>query len=217
GRRHDHHRTDIEPRRSRPRRVVRARRTRHELPAVPPRARARRAGCRPDGDGTGTGGADPAHPAGGRNGAVRRSVCPGYADPPGCCRRGGLRWLPVLARLPRDRAVTRLRRSSAGAAPGPPFQTPLGPGGCPGPCWTTTRLGGQPMKLTHSDVQKWATEIADGVDDLVVGYLADGWFGTWERTRSEEHTSELQSRENLVCRLLLEKKKQTSRPDTTTS
>src|SRR5207302_8725397 len=27
-----------------------------------------------------------------------------------------------------------------------------------------------------------------------------------ERVRSEEHTSELQSRENLVCRLLLEKK-----------
>src|SRR5690606_42011757 len=30
-----------------------------------------------------------------------------------------------------------------------------------------------------------------------------------KRARSEEHTSELQSRENLVCRLLLEKKKQT--------
>src|SRR5690606_41025551 len=30
---------------------------------------------------------------------------------------------------------------------------------------------------------------------------------TVEATRSEEHTSELQSRENLVCRLLLEKKK----------
>src|SRR5436309_6852604 len=28
------------------------------------------------------------------------------------------------------------------------------------------------------------------------------------RIRSEEHTSELQSRENLVCRLLLEKKKE---------
>src|SRR5690606_624301 len=28
-----------------------------------------------------------------------------------------------------------------------------------------------------------------------------------EKHRSEEHTSELQSRENLVCRLLLEKKK----------
>src|SRR5207302_3874915 len=31
------------------------------------------------------------------------------------------------------------------------------------------------------------------------------------RARSEEHTSELQSRENLVCRLLLEKKKTNSR------
>src|SRR5690606_40129633 len=30
---------------------------------------------------------------------------------------------------------------------------------------------------------------------------------TGARHRSEEHTSELQSRENLVCRLLLEKKK----------
>ena len=30
----------------------------------------------------------------------------------------------------------------------------------------------------------------------------------YKRARSEEHTSELQSRENLVCRLLLEKKKQ---------
>src|SRR5690606_39355772 len=29
----------------------------------------------------------------------------------------------------------------------------------------------------------------------------------WNNPRSEEHTSELQSRENLVCRLLLEKKK----------
>src|SRR5690606_41807783 len=28
----------------------------------------------------------------------------------------------------------------------------------------------------------------------------------WDWERSEEHTSELQSRENLVCRLLLEKK-----------
>src|SRR5690606_41491298 len=31
---------------------------------------------------------------------------------------------------------------------------------------------------------------------------------TREWARSEEHTSELQSRENLVCRLLLEKKKE---------
>src|SRR3712207_8718207 len=30
--------------------------------------------------------------------------------------------------------------------------------------------------------------------------------GDWEAVRSEEHTSELQSRQYLVCRLLLEKK-----------
>src|SRR5690606_39760403 len=35
-------------------------------------------------------------------------------------------------------------------------------------------------------------------------YHETAWSGT---SRSEEHTSELQSRENLVCRLLLEKKK----------
>src|SRR2546430_8359730 len=33
--------------------------------------------------------------------------------------------------------------------------------------------------------------------------------GGAERQRSEEHTSELQSQSNLVCRLLLEKKKKT--------
>src|SRR5690606_41575315 len=37
---------------------------------------------------------------------------------------------------------------------------------------------------------------------------ADGQYGVAAGDpRSEEHTSELQSRENLVCRLLLEKKK----------
>src|SRR5690606_20250280 len=46
-------------------------------------------------------------------------------------------------------------------------------------------------------------------------YSLAGWFGTVidkdilgvAHMRSEENTSELQSRENLVCRLLLEKKK----------
>src|SRR5690606_32486476 len=45
------------------------------------------------------------------------------------------------------------------------------------------------------------------LDALVV--LPFVWFRANEKPmkRSEEHTSELQSRENLVCRLLLEKKK----------
>src|SRR5690606_39460307 len=34
------------------------------------------------------------------------------------------------------------------------------------------------------------------------------FFGKVEKIRSEEHTSELQSRENVVCRLLREKKKE---------
>src|SRR3712207_8195069 len=34
----------------------------------------------------------------------------------------------------------------------------------------------------------------------------------WSITRSEEHTSELQSRQYLVCRLLLEKKKKRTSP-----
>src|SRR2546426_5213925 len=38
-----------------------------------------------------------------------------------------------------------------------------------------------------------------------------------EPQRSEEHTSELQSPCNLVCRLLLEKKKKTSKPSQNTS
>src|SRR5436309_9000570 len=43
-----------------------------------------------------------------------------------------------------------------------------------------------------------------------------GCWSSWgpaRSMRSEEHTSELQSRENLVCRLLLEKKNERSGPD----
>src|SRR3712207_8112159 len=52
------------------------------------------------------------------------------------------------------------------------------------------------------------------LDRHLVGGAADaaaadleGRLHVVERTRSEEHTSELQSRQYLVCRLLLEKKK----------
>src|SRR5690606_39764625 len=44
-----------------------------------------------------------------------------------------------------------------------------------------------------------------GVDSERIGDYQ--WAGGGSLYRSEEHTSELQSRENLVCRLLLEKKK----------
>src|SRR2546430_10481438 len=48
----------------------------------------------------------------------------------------------------------------------------------------------------------------------VIGAGLGLWFAPKAGTemRSEEHTSELQSQSNLVCRLLLEKKKKTSEP-----
>src|SRR5690554_7556901 len=44
------------------------------------------------------------------------------------------------------------------------------------------------------------------------GDLQDDWMDRKAVLRSEEHTSELQSRPHLVCRLLLEKKKRSSSP-----
>src|SRR2546429_7020266 len=51
--------------------------------------------------------------------------------------------------------------------------------------------------------------------DHAVSLLGCGRVGYWSQVRSssrrsEEHTSELQSRLHLVCRLLLEKKKKTT-------
>src|SRR3712207_8690539 len=42
------------------------------------------------------------------------------------------------------------------------------------------------------------------------GWIGPANTGGWSFERSEEHTSELQSRQYLVCRLLLEKKKKKS-------
>src|SRR3712207_7589206 len=46
-------------------------------------------------------------------------------------------------------------------------------------------------------------------ESSVAGALAGNISHVLRNARSEEHTSELQSRQYLVCRLLLEKKKQT--------
>src|SRR3712207_7277997 len=48
---------------------------------------------------------------------------------------------------------------------------------------------------------------ADRDDDVRQELAADALAADQHRRRSEEHTSELQSRQYLVCRLLLEKKK----------
>src|SRR3712207_8238931 len=51
-------------------------------------------------------------------------------------------------------------------------------------------------------------ELGDALERLQFAVNADNGRRTGTK-RSEEHTSELQSRQYLVCRLLLEKKKQT--------
>src|SRR5438046_4521893 len=55
----------------------------------------------------------------------------------------------------------------------------------------------------HSQHSNW--KIAGGASDISLAQTSEA-FGFADRVRSEEHTSELQSLTNLVCRLLLEKK-----------
>src|SRR2546430_11773379 len=68
------------------------------------------------------------------------------------------------------------------------------------------------------DVQpKLGTEVDDEQTFLVTQcerYFADdrAAYASCHLLRSEEHTSELQSQSNLVCRLLLEKKKDSQLP-----
>src|SRR5690606_40213156 len=62
--------------------------------------------------------------------------------------------------------------------------------------------------ITTLSRQTHRTARNHGGNGMLVDHLADGVLQQDdELVRSEEHTSELQSRENLVCRLLLEKKK----------
>src|SRR6266511_1892405 len=74
------------------------------------------------------------------------------------------------------------------------------------PC---SRFQPEGIRAPSRVVDTWSFEVAPspriGLSELVVYELHVGTFSE-QGTRSEEHTSELQSRENLVCRLLLEKK-----------
>src|SRR3712207_7375743 len=58
------------------------------------------------------------------------------------------------------------------------------------------------------DGTRVATSAADGT--VLVTTAGGRVLATLRHERSEEHTSELQSRQYLVCRLLLEKKKKTN-------
>src|SRR5690606_42049970 len=66
-----------------------------------------------------------------------------------------------------------------------------------------SRSGTWSWPATMAGRSRWSTRITSGSLDPARRSPA---------RRSEEHTSELQSRENLVCRLLLEKKKDSVAP-----
>src|SRR5690606_39472644 len=59
---------------------------------------------------------------------------------------------------------------------------------------------------TFEDALQRVFGVAAEAGGILLGKLARIAIGADGGLRSEEHTSELQSRENLVCRLLLEKK-----------
>src|SRR5690625_5506687 len=74
-----------------------------------------------------------------------------------------------------------------------------------------TRMSGDPVSLmvgptaTQADID--ALRQSMGLDEPFLVQYAAFLGGILKGDRSEEHTSELQSRGHLVCRLLLEKKK----------
>src|SRR2546429_5387407 len=75
----------------------------------------------------------------------------------------------------------------------------------------TTLFRSRFRALLESKVFAFANEcLPRGAGRLEGSALDQGLIGI-PNERSEEHTSELQSRLHLVCRLLLEKKKRTSR------
>src|SRR5256884_3104439 len=91
------------------------------------------------------------------------------------------------------RSRRRLRFSTwGGGDPSPPLSLPV--------FFTDTNGGNDtsaanPLRVQYAPLQQLPTD------------LANGTVAVCRRRRSEEHTSELQSRLHLVCRLLLEKKK----------
>src|SRR5688572_32295978 len=78
-------------------------------------------------------------------------------------------------------------------------------------CFVGTDSTRATERVGYGYTQSWeADEIADWLGAIDGFMQGDGYAGysteVEDEERSEEHTSELQSQSNLVCRLLLEKK-----------
>src|SRR2546429_1356421 len=75
------------------------------------------------------------------------------------------------------------------------------------PYTTLFRSTGMPTELPTMTVSEAGVEMEKSTMPTPVRGTVCGLLGSPSKKRSEEHTSELQSRLHLVCRLLLEKKK----------
>src|SRR3712207_7359096 len=90
-------------------------------------------------------------------------------------------------------------------------------------CKGAKEYGGTTVGIIPQEDFLYANEYCDIVvctgigyaRDFVVASSADGIIAVGGGVRSEEHTSELQSRQYLVCRLLLEKKTRRRTPPRT--
>src|SRR5699024_11584502 len=72
-------------------------------------------------------------------------------------------------------------------------------------------FGNIPYNISTDIIRKVVFESIADESYLIVEYGFAKRLLNTKRSRSEEHTSELQSRFDLVCRLLLEKKKKSKR------
>src|SRR3712207_7869384 len=81
--------------------------------------------------------------------------------------------------------------------------------------YTTLFRSTEPRSMNRQEISRWRAHPRAAIhvrrerpcDDRSSSSPSSSCSPAWRAPRSEEHTSELQSRQYLVCRLLLEKKK----------
>src|SRR3712207_8040512 len=81
----------------------------------------------------------------------------------------------------------------------------------------TTLFRSSALRAASTSSSVTVTSIASTSTPLYCPRATSGLIATSSTNRSEEHTSELQSRQYLVCRLLLEKKQGLDAPAPTAS
>src|SRR3989449_3779984 len=83
--------------------------------------------------------------------------------------------------------------------------------------WTSRSISAETMKIPEPIMDPTTRAVASSRESALTNSACGCWVvAIWRGnhpTRSEEHTSELQSRLHLVCRLLLEKKKKSTESD----